>query len=101
MYEVSYNSFYIKALPHPYSNKDYSPPNMTYCWRKCTNRKLIKQNLTRVHIGKQLFKSKLASNSQRNDSIFNAFISKIDHECDEKYKYFEVKSKDIGYYAVS
>ena len=79
---VSYLTYSLQILPHPYSDKGFVPAHTTHCFFRCTNGKMNRFNLTRIAFGHQLLQSKLLSNAQRNNSLVDNLTNEIDRQCD-------------------
>ena len=81
---VSYLTYALGMLPHPYSDKGFVSAHTTYCFLRCTNAEMAKFNIARVGFGHPLPKNKLMSNLDRNNSLVDRLTNEIDRQCDKK-----------------
>ena len=81
---VSYSTFAVKMLPHPYSDKGLVPASMTYCLSQCLNDRMKRFNLTRIAFGEHMPPSKLLSNSHRSNTLVGQVTNEMDRECDRR-----------------
>ena len=84
LYVISYVLYVVEALPHPYSDKGFTPGHYTHCFYHCTNSKLQQFNLTRTYVGHELSKYKIVSNSLRGNGPVNSLVNEVDKACDRK-----------------
>ena len=98
---VSYSTFAVSVLPHPYSYKDFVPAQLTYCVIKCANGRLERFNLTRFIVGEKMPSNKLLSNSHRDNILVGNVAREIDKECDRRCFFHNPFRGSTFYYMVT
>ena len=83
-YVVSYVLYVVEPLPHPYSDRAFTPGHHTHCFYQCTNSKLRQFNLTRTYMGHEPSRFRLVSNSLRANASVNSRVNEVDRVCARK-----------------